>query len=145
MFERTIFRTPYWPARLEVSCQPASFMAAQGGRTLIEARRAAKPVPDLPLWVAALALHYTLLRAGDRAATERGLVSGWNYLVHAGSVWLLTGMVADSLDLGIDHGGDLAHGALLARVEHVVGLAGHAEGFGAVDGEIDLQAELFAQ
>jgi hypothetical protein len=49
--ERTMFRTPYWPARLEVSCQPASFKAAQGGRTLIEARRAAKPVPDLPLWV----------------------------------------------------------------------------------------------
>lgn len=49
--ERTMFRTPYWPARLEVSCQPASFTAAQGGRTLIEARRAAKAVPDLPLWV----------------------------------------------------------------------------------------------
>ena len=85
-----------WPGRASLPLLFLTFMLSLGlGRHVLY-------LPDLPLWVAALALHYTSLRAGDRAATERGLVSGWNYLVHAGSVWLLTGMVADSLDLGID-------------------------------------------
>lgn len=49
--ERTMFHTPYFPARLEVQCRPAHIRASQLGRPVFEADRAAREAAvDSPLW-----------------------------------------------------------------------------------------------
>lgn len=60
--------------------------------------------PDVLPWVAALALHLDIVRTRDaQPLRERGEVhrfaQDW---IHAGTVWLLTGVVANSLYLGVD-------------------------------------------
>ena len=58
-------------------------------------------LPDAVLWVAALAVHFDLLRrsevgpAGERARD-------WRTIAHFGGVWLLTAMLADCLQFGVD-------------------------------------------
>lgn len=58
-------------------------------------------LPDVVLWFGALAIHFDMLRrsetgpAGDRARN-------WRTMVHFGGVWLLTAILADCLQLGID-------------------------------------------
>ncbi|MDP3674637.1 MAG: DUF2339 domain-containing protein [Novosphingobium sp.] len=58
-------------------------------------------LPDAVLWVAALAIHFDILwrseagPAGDRARN-------WRTIAHFGGVWLLTAMLADCLQFGVD-------------------------------------------
>lgn len=87
-----------WPGRASLLLLFLTFMLSLGlGRHVLY-------LPDIALWIVALALHYWMLHASDSGAAPDSKRSGWNYLVHAGTVWLLTGMLADSLDLGIDRG-----------------------------------------
>ena len=85
-----------WPAQASLPVLVVTFLISLG------LSRHVLYWPDAALWIAALALHYAMLRAADRAAPPGGKRTGWSALVHAGGVWLLTAMVADSLDLGID-------------------------------------------
>ncbi|MBK9010590.1 DUF2339 domain-containing protein [Novosphingobium sp.] len=85
-----------WPGRASLPLLFLTFMLSLGlGRHVLY-------LPDIALWLAALGLHFWMLRSSDRGSAPDAKRSGWNYLVHAATVWLLTGMVADSLDLGID-------------------------------------------
>jgi uncharacterized membrane protein len=60
-------------------------------------------LPDLLLWLGCLAIHFDLTRRNDAGLAEASEGSqGWQKLVHIGGVWLLTAMLADSLQLGID-------------------------------------------
>jgi uncharacterized membrane protein len=63
-------------------------------------------VPDVIAWLLALGGHYALLRRCDLALAGKvvGPLATWNYANHAGGAWLLTAMLADSLQLGIDRG-----------------------------------------
>lgn len=62
--------------------------------------------PDWIAWVVALGGHYALLRRSDMAQDGKsaGALTMWNHASHAAGVWLLTAMLADSLQLGIDRG-----------------------------------------
>lgn len=83
-----------WPARLALPLLAGTLLAYwAGGRHVLL-------MPDVLLWAAALALHLDTMRREDRAAEPwpRGLAR-W---IHAGTVWLVAAMVADSLQLAID-------------------------------------------
>ena len=85
-----------WPSRVSLPLLAAAFLITLGlGRHVLD-------LPDGLLWLGALALHYDLLRRND--ATHPAL-RRWQYAAHAGTVWLLTAMLADCLQLGIDRGG----------------------------------------
>ncbi len=84
-----------WPGRASLPLLAATFLIWLGlGRHVLF-------LPDGGLWLTALALHYDLLRRGDIAPVAP---RAWQFAVHAGSVWLLTAMLADCFQLGIDRG-----------------------------------------
>lgn len=60
--------------------------------------------PDIALWAVALALQIAILRAGDAvvAPAPASLTGRYQNLAHAGTVWLVTGMLANALYLAID-------------------------------------------
>ncbi len=89
-----------WPARVSLPLLALSFLVS------LAAMRHVLLSPDWMAWLLALAAHYTLLRRSDSAlsAGNSGALIRWNRLVHAGGVWLLTAMLADCLQLGIDRG-----------------------------------------
>jgi uncharacterized membrane protein len=63
--------------------------------------------PDVLPWLVALGLHGHILQTGDTMAAlkpggRRADVQGW---LHSGTVWLLTGVLANTLFLGIDRAG----------------------------------------
>lgn len=60
--------------------------------------------PDIALWAAALSLQIAILRSGDAVVepAPASLVSRYQNLAHAGTVWLAAGMLANALYLAID-------------------------------------------
>ena len=86
-----------WPARASLPSLALTLLVS-----LVMGRHVLN-LPDLALWLVALALHYDLLRRED-ADQGRGGLRKWSFAVHAGTVWLLTAMLADCLQLGIERG-----------------------------------------
>lgn len=83
-----------WPARLSLPLLWVCFLISMGlGRHVLY-------LPDLAGWVLALGAHLWLLRRQDRD-TGHGITAIRSTL-HAGGVWLVTAMLAESLQLGID-------------------------------------------
>lgn len=86
---------------------PALFSLPLLGVTLLVQAAAGNFVlnwPDVLPWLAALALHIDIVRTRDALpASAQGKVhhfaQDW---IHAGTVWLLTGVLANSLYLGVD-------------------------------------------
>ena len=89
-----------WPSRVSLPLLTAAFLISLtlGRHVLYQ--------PDMLVWLAALALHYDLVRRND-AGLEAGpgRLRSWQFATHAGTVWLLTAMLADCLQLGIDRAG----------------------------------------
>lgn len=93
-----------------VAARPALLSLPLLGVTLLIQAAAGHHVfdwPDLLPWLAALALHFDILRTGDGLALavpgrRDGDLRNW---LHAGTVWLLTGVLANTLFLGIDRAG----------------------------------------
>lgn len=87
-----------WPAAASLPLIALFFLAARS------ADRHLLYWPDIAAWVAALAIHGWLLWRSDRAraGSGEGPRAQWNFAVHAVGVWLAVGMIADSLQLGID-------------------------------------------
>lgn len=89
---------------------PALFSLPLLGVTLLVQAAAGNFVlnwPDVLPWLAALALHIDIVRTRDALpASMQGEVhhfaQDW---IHAGTVWLLTGVLANSLYLGVDRAG----------------------------------------
>jgi uncharacterized membrane protein len=127
-----------WPARASLPLIASCFVA-----TMLLSRHVLF-WPDWLAWLLALAIHYALLRRSDHALAgqEGGRQAGWNGLVHAGGVWLLTLMLADCLKLGIDRGelwltswaGAVFLVSLVAMLGVLVGWAGRAAPFASTDG-----------
>ena len=90
-----------WPARASLLLIAVTFLAtiAMGRHVLFG--------PDWIVWLLALGGHYALLRRSDIAlqGKDSGALVKWNIFIHASGAWLLTAMLADSLQLGIDRGG----------------------------------------
>ena len=83
-----------WPARLSLPLLWVCFLVSLGlGRHVLY-------LPDLAGWVLALGGHAWLLKRQD-GDTGHGMATIRSTL-HAGSVWLVTAMLAESLQLGID-------------------------------------------
>ena len=89
-----------WPARASLPLLTISFLA-----TILMGRHVLFG-PDWLAWMLALSGHYALLRRSDASLQSGagGALAKWNYAIHAGGSWLLTAMLADSLQLGIDRG-----------------------------------------
>lgn len=89
-----------WPARASLPLIAMTFLI-----TIVMGRHVLFG-PDWIVWVLALVGHYALLRRSDTALQDvvGGALMKWNYATHAGGAWLLTAMLADSLQLGIDRG-----------------------------------------
>jgi uncharacterized membrane protein len=89
-----------WPAHASLLLITLTFLAA------IVMERHVLFGPDRVAWILALGGHYALLRRSDIAQLGKGAnaLATWNYASHAGGAWLLTAMLADSLQLGIDRG-----------------------------------------
>lgn len=60
--------------------------------------------PDIALWSAAIALQIAILRSGDAvvAPAPASLAGRYQNLAHAGTVWLVTGMLANALYFAVD-------------------------------------------
>ena len=83
-----------WPARLSLPLLWVCFLVSVGlGRHVLY-------LPDLAGWALALGVHAWLLKRQD-ADTGHGMATIRSTL-HAGGVWLLAAMLAESLQLGID-------------------------------------------
>ncbi|WP_189541221.1 DUF2339 domain-containing protein [Novosphingobium arvoryzae] len=83
-----------WPARLSLPLLWVCFLVSVGlGRHVLY-------LPDLAGWLLALGIHAWLLKRQD-ADTGHGITKIRSTL-HAGGVWLLAAMLAESLQLGID-------------------------------------------
>lgn len=83
-----------WPARLSLPLLWVCFLGLVGlGRHVLY-------LPDLAGWALALGVHAWLLKRQD-ADTGHGMATIRSTL-HAGGVWLLAAMLAESLQLGID-------------------------------------------
>ncbi len=83
-----------WPARLSLPLLWVCFLGSVGlGRHVLY-------LPDLAGWALALGVHAWLLKRQD-ADTGHGMATIRSTL-HAGGVWLLAAMLAESLQLGID-------------------------------------------
>ncbi|CAA9518593.1 MAG: hypothetical protein AVDCRST_MAG09-1860 [uncultured Sphingomonas sp.] len=89
-----------WPARASLPLLALSFLLS-----LLMSRHVLF-WPDWLAWLLALSVHYALLRGSDAALSSEGsdALKRWNGFVHAGGVWLLTAMLANCLQLGIDRG-----------------------------------------
>ena len=86
-----------WPARASLLLITGTFLVTifMGRHVLFG--------PDWIAWGLALAGHFALLRRSDadlRFANDR--LASWNYVTHAGGACLITAMLADCLQLGID-------------------------------------------
>ncbi|NCU13112.1 MAG: DUF2339 domain-containing protein, partial [Sphingomonadaceae bacterium] len=83
-----------WPARISlpliVLAYPVTLVM---GRSITD-------LPDLPIWIAALAIHFRLLQLDDRRGDAPP--SRWNAAMHTLGALLLTGMLADALFRLID-------------------------------------------
>ena len=85
-----------WPSRASLPLLATAFLISLGlGRHVLD-------FPDGLLWLGAWGLHFDLLRRNDAATAAP---RRWQYGAHAGTVWLLTAMLADCLQLGIERGG----------------------------------------
>ena len=97
---RKAWATATWPARASLPLIVLTFlvMKAMDRHVLFG--------PDWIGWLLALGSHYVLLARSDLAKDNlnSGAAVTWNYASHVGGVWLLTAMLADSLQLGIDRG-----------------------------------------
>jgi uncharacterized membrane protein len=89
-----------WPARASLPLLALSFLS-----TVLMSRHVLF-WPDWLAWLLGLSIHYALLRRSETALPREGsdALGRWNGFVHAGGVWLLTAMLADCLQLGIDRG-----------------------------------------
>lgn len=111
-----------WPARASLPLILISLVAmiAMGRHVLFG--------PDWIAWVLALGGHYALLHRSDIALQGKasGALAKWNHMGHAGGAWLLTAMLADSLELGIDRGAlwNTSWAGVIFLVSAVVTLAG---------------------
>jgi uncharacterized membrane protein len=87
-----------WPARASLPVIALSFLLS-----LLLSRNVLF-WPEWISWLLAMSIHYALLRRNDAGARLEGNepLKRWNGFVHAGSVWLLTAMLANGLYLGID-------------------------------------------
>ena len=86
-----------WPARASLILVTGAFLVtiAMGRHVLFG--------PDWIAWGLAVAGHFALLRRSDGdLRTVNARLARWNHFTHAGGAWLLTAMLADSLQLGID-------------------------------------------
>jgi uncharacterized membrane protein len=127
-----------WPARASLPLIALCFVA-----TMLLSRHVLF-WPDGLAWLLALAIHYALLRRSDLALGVQDAEPkvGWNALVHAGGVWLLTLMLADCLKLGIDRSelwstswaGVVLLASLVAMLGLLVGWAGRAAPLGSTSG-----------
>ncbi len=85
-----------WPSRVSLPLLTAAFLI------LLTLGRHVLDLPDAAVWLIALVLHYDLLRRNEAApAAPRR----WQFGMHAGTVWFVTAMLADCLQLGIDRAG----------------------------------------
>lgn len=83
-----------WPARTSLLLIGLSFVQALGtGRYVVE-------LPDLPVWIAAFALHFWMLRRADKDPVTAA--PRWNGFIHACGVLGLTIMLANALFYGVD-------------------------------------------
>jgi uncharacterized membrane protein len=89
-----------WPARASLPLLALSFLSS------VLMSRHVLFWPDWLAWLLAVSIHYALLRRSDAALPRASSIAldQWNGLVHAGGVWLLTAMLANGLQLGIDRG-----------------------------------------
>lgn len=89
-----------WPGRLSLPLLVVTFLllVAMGRHVLYG--------PDWAAWLVAIAIHLHLLFLNDRAAegVPGAALPGWNIASHVGTVWLMTAMLADCLQLGVDRG-----------------------------------------
>ena len=83
-----------WPARLSLPLLWVCFLVSVG------LERHVLYLPDLAGWVLALGTHLWLLRRQDGDSGHG--IAAIRSTLHAGGVWLLTAMLAESLQLGID-------------------------------------------
>ena len=83
-----------WPARLSLPLLWVCFLVSLG------LERHVLYLPDLAGWALALGVHAWLLKRQD-GDTGHGMTTVRSTL-HAGGVWLLAAMLAESLQLGID-------------------------------------------
>ncbi|MCY7398093.1 MAG: DUF2339 domain-containing protein [Sphingomonas bacterium] len=97
---RTDWGVATWPARASLLLITMTFFVtlAMGRHVLFG--------PDWMAWMLALGGHYALLRRSDAAlqGSVGDRLAKWNYAAHAGGAWLVTAMLADSLQLGINRG-----------------------------------------
>ena len=92
---RTDWRVATWPSRATLAVLALVFVAELGdGLHVLR-------WPGVAIWAVAIAAHGWLLRLNDRDAKEP---AGWLVATHVGGVWLVMGIVADTLRLGIDRG-----------------------------------------
>ena len=127
-----------WPARASLPLIATCFVAT------LSLSRHVLFWPDWVAWLLALSMHYALLRRSDVAlgGQEGRAQAGWNGVVHAGGVWLLTLMLADCLKLGIDRGelwstswaGVVFLVSLVAMLGLLVRWAGRTAPLGSTDG-----------
>ncbi|MEY4953485.1 MAG: hypothetical protein RL299_1909, partial [Pseudomonadota bacterium] len=88
------WRVASWPARTSLLLIGLSFLQALGmGRYVVQ-------LPDLPIWIAAFALHFWMLYRADRA--PESAAPRWNGFIHAAGVLGLTVMLANALFYGVD-------------------------------------------
>jgi uncharacterized membrane protein len=83
-----------WPARISLLLIGFCFL-----QSLILGRYVVQ-LPDLPIWIAAFALHFWMLRRADRA--PESAAPRWNGFIHAAGVLGLTVMLANALFYGVD-------------------------------------------
>jgi uncharacterized membrane protein len=89
-----------WPGRLSLPLAAIVFLVlTAGGRHVLYG-------PDWALWLAAIALHLHITWLHDTAPSERDSKPSRtrNTIVHAGTAWLFTAMLADCLYLGVERG-----------------------------------------
>ena len=84
-----------WPGRASLAVLVAALLVQ-----LVNGRHVLF-LPDAALWVAALAVHFDILRRSE-AGSAGARARSWRTIVHSGGVWLLTAMLADCLQFGID-------------------------------------------
>lgn len=96
--QRKQWRVATWPGRVSLPLIIIVFLAQVGlGRPVLH-------TPDWIIWFIALGLHVHLMHSYDGELEESGKTNPgpWTLANHAGTVWLLTAMLADCLHLGID-------------------------------------------
>lgn len=95
--KRTAWAVASWPALFSLPLLGVTLLVqAAGGHHVFD-------WPDVLPWLAALALHVDIVRTRDGLPVAaqgevHGFAQDW---IHAGTVWLLTGVLANTLFLGI--------------------------------------------